>query len=524
MGTVSVVLAALVGWVATFLLERTLKPRPRLTGRPAGAYAVHFGIWLSFYGTMLTVTRRPVLAMSLALLAWLLPVLVSNAKFKSLREPLVFTDLPFLPEALRHPRLYVPFLGAWRGVLFVGAAAVVATGGWFLLQAWPVSDDWPGALPVAAALGLPAAALLWLGTRRAGTPTLDPVNDLQRWGLATSLWLYWRVERRRTLEAPASPFAIVRPSRPSSALPDMVVVQSESFFDARRLSGGVREDVLEHFDALRRVAVAEGRLHVPAWGANTVRTEFAFLSGVPSASLGVDRLNPYRALALQPLPTIVRCVRGLGYRTICVHPYASTFYGRDRVFPALGFDEFVDLRSFAGSRTFGPFVSDASVADKIISLVGRSDRPAFVFAITMENHGPLRLEAVSPGEAALYFDPSRDGGQPAPHDLTVYLRHLRNADRMVGTLRAWMEQRSRQGFLCFYGDHLPIMPDVYDLGSAQDGRTDYLIWDSQRLAGGRKLDIPVDRLGVLLLEAAGLLNAVPTQPAGVLRASEYSCS
>jgi phosphoglycerol transferase MdoB-like AlkP superfamily enzyme len=183
----------------------------------------------------------------------------------------------------------------------------------------------------------------------------------------------------------------------------------------------------------------------------------------------------------------------------------------------------VDLRSFAGSRTFGPYVSDASVADKIISLVGRSDRPTFVFAITMENHGPLRLETISPGEAALYFDPSRDGGQPAPHDLTVYLRHLSNADRMVGTLRAWMENRSRQGLLCFYGDHVPIMPDVYELGSAQDGSTDYLIWDSRRRGGGRKQDVHVDRLGVLLLEAAGLMCAAPTHPAGVLRASEYSC-
>ena len=46
------------------------------------------------------------------------------------------------------------------------------------------------------------------------------------------------------------------------------------------------------------------------------------------------------------MPTIASYLRDLGYRTICVHPYPSTFYGRDRVFPVLGFDEFVDLESF----------------------------------------------------------------------------------------------------------------------------------------------------------------------------------
>ena len=509
--TVLVAAGALCGWGLTFLLERSLEPRPRLAGRPLAAHAVHLGIWLLLFGGLVLVVRRPLLAMVLAVLSWLPVVLVSNAKQRSLREPLVVTDLPFVSYAFRHPRLYVPFLSASQVALFSVATACVAVGAWFLVRFWPAPADWPGYLPLALALWTPAALLLWAGTRLSDPPTLDPAVDLQRWGLAASLWLYRRAEQRRVLVRPHSPFEPPAAMAAGSPLPDIVAVQSESFFDARRLFPGVRDDVLESFDASRREAVAEGRLRVPAWGANTVRTEFSFLSGLANESLGVDRLNPYRALAMLPVPTMASYLRDLGYRTICVHPYPATFYGRDRVVPALGFDEFVDLRSFGDAKRFGPYVSDASVADRIIGAVGESDRPAFVFAITMENHGPLHLETVVAGEATEYFSEAPEEASPIARDLAVYLRHLKNADRMLERLMSWMAGRLRPGVLCFYGDHVPIMPEVWAIAGASDGATDYVIWRSGRTAGGRRDHIPVERLGVMLLESAGVLGeSLPT--------------
>ena len=515
---------ALCGWGLTFLLERSLEPRPRLAGRPLAAHAVHLGIWLFVFGGLVLVVRRPLLAMVLAVLFWLPVVLVSNAKQRSLREPLVVTDLPFVSFAFRHPRLYVPFLGASRVALFSVAAAGVAAGAWFLIRFWPAPADWPGYLPLAAALWVPAAILLWVGTRRSDPPTLDPAADLQRWGMAASLWLYRRAEKRRVLVRPRSPFESGATGARGSALPDIVAVQSESFFDARRLFPGVRDDVLEHFDALRPAAVAEGRLFVPAWGANTVRTEFSFLSGLANESLGVDRLNPYRALATLPVPTIASYLRALGYRTVCIHPYPATFYGRDRVFPALGFDEFVDLRSFGGASTFGPYVSDASVADKIVDAVGDGGRPAFVFVITMENHGPLHLESVAAGEVAEYFREAPAESSPIARELAVYLRHLKNADRMLERLTSWMAGRPRPGALCFYGDHVPIMPEVWETAGDCDGATDYILWRTGPAAGGRREDVSVERLGVMLLESAGVLAAAPPAPAGQAADGPYDPS
>src|SRR5690606_4826345 len=125
-------------------------------------------------------------------------------------------------------------------------------------------------------------------------------------------------------------------------LPDLVSVQSESFFDVRREFPEVQRSVLAQFDELCAQAVQYGELTVAARGANTVRSEFAFLSGVDVGTLGVHQFNPYRTLASSgKTATLPSYLRALGYRTVCIHPYHANFYRRDRVLPFLGFDEFI---------------------------------------------------------------------------------------------------------------------------------------------------------------------------------------
>jgi len=276
-------------------------------------------------------------------------------------------------------------------------------------------------------------------------------------------------------------------------LADLVSVQSESFFDARRLWPGIRPQVLGHFDTLRSEARAQGRLQVAAWGANTVRTEFAFLTGIKVDQLGVHRFNPYRHLARQGVASIALALKRQGYRTVCVHPYAGSFYGRDKVLPALGFDEFIDVRSFTEQQKAGPFIGDCAVADKITELLDAPGRtqPLFIHAITMENHGPLHLETVEAADLTQWFDrPLPDGLR----DLAPYVRHLSNADRMLGQLRGHFLARGTPTGLCFFGDHVPILPDVYGVLGAPDGDTEYFIWSNTAPTGSPPADLGVEQL------------------------------
>jgi hypothetical protein len=505
---VQIAIPLAAGAALSLLVERLLQPAPFLLGRSWRSVAAHLGLWTLAFCFELALCQRPYFAALLALALMMFLVLVNNAKVRALREPFVFQDFEYFTDALKHPRFYLPYLGIRRALAGSAALAVVLYLG-FTLEPW--LPDRIGLVQFGIGLGLLAAAgagLLWLGMPRPLPSSFDPTEDLRRHGLLASLWLYALAERAKAVFPKPSRFSVSSAEPGNRNTPNIVVVQSESFFDVRRLFAGIRPELLREFDALRVSAVWQGQVEVPAWGANTARTEFAFLSALGAESLGVHRFNPYRKLARQGVPTLAGFLRHLGYRTVCMHPYAASFYSRDEAYPLLGFDEFIDIRSFDGAEKSGSYVCDVALAEKVCGLLGdSSSRPIFVFVITMENHGPLHLERVAPGDVPrLYTLPPPAGFD----DLTVYLRHLGNADRMIGMLRERLERSVDDAWLCWYGDHVPILASVYEATGFTDGRTDYFIWGKGRAPeASAPRNLKVEDLGVLFLEQAGLLIKPP---------------
>ena len=106
-----VLLALAAGIFLSFCIERLLQRRPVLGARQAKAYAVHVGLWLLFFAFGLAVWQRPYFASGLNLAGMFVLVLVSNAKFATLREPFLLSDFRFFKALLQHPRLYLPFFG-----------------------------------------------------------------------------------------------------------------------------------------------------------------------------------------------------------------------------------------------------------------------------------------------------------------------------------------------------------------------------------------------------------------------------
>lgn len=494
------------GFLLSFLLELLLRTKRMVSWkRPPAAVCIHLGLWCFLFGLELALFSRPYVAAANVLALILFVVLVNNAKYLSLREPFVAQDFDFFIDTLRHPRMYLPFLGIGRAV--VSCAAIVGALYAGLTLEAPLIRSLPPAACVAGTISLCVFGgfLVWMSSKCHLPLTFEPEVDLERLGLLASLWCYGAEERKPIRVAGAKTFAAPA-VRLTGSLPDLVVVQSESFFDARRLFPGIRPEVLRRFDRLKEAAVCHGLLEVPAWGANTVRTEFSFLTGLGNEALGVHRFNPYRRMARQGVPNLAGFLKRFGYRTVCVHPYPASFYARDKVFPVLGFDEFIDIRSMGEIPKTGQYVGDVELAEIVGGLldarssVGR--QPLFLFVITMENHGPLHFESPVPEEVERYYS------EPPPagcNDLTVYLRHLANADRMFGMLREQMERQGGEGWLCLYGDHPPIMPHVYDALGVPGNRTDYVIWNKKQEGGPAAFtNMKVEDLGVLLMQKMGL--------------------
>jgi phosphoglycerol transferase MdoB-like AlkP superfamily enzyme len=226
------------------------------------------------------------------------------------------------------------------------------------------------------------------------------------------------------------------------------------------------------------------------------------LTGVAPAALGVARYYPY-AFLRRACATLPGLLKRRGYATLALHPFNADFFQRDRAYPLMHFDHFLDITHFDGAPHVGPYVSDAGMADAIFAEIDQAPRsaPRFIFGITMENHGPLRLESVDKGETSQYHALGEDARW---HDLTVYLRHVVNADAMIGTLLDRLRASQRPTVLCFYGDHVPGLHGAFRALGVMPVHSDYFIWrnfgDPPDPSVARR-DVPAEALGVMTLAA-----------------------
>lgn len=464
---------ALGGWAAA-------RAAARSPPRAGPALAVDLSAPLLLWLLLSLALLRP-LSAGLAVGALLAGLAVADHfKREVLREPVVFCDSAELIELVRHPGLYLPFVGPVRVLL--GMAAVAAALALALVLeppafAWPAGARWACAaaapLLVLAVMGplLPAAA----ATARALRPTGDPKADASRLGPLATLFAYGLIARaeRPAIRAALRARVAAAASSPRAARGHLVLIQAESFLDPRRLGLGAPPDLMPVFDRLAPLSTA-GLMEAPTWGASTIRTEFEVLTGADAASLGYDRFNPYYALTRERLPSLAWRLRERGYRTACLHPFDRRFYGRDRVLAQLGFEMFEGAEAFAPAPP-GRYVSDAALADRAEQLLRASERPTFLFLITMENHGPWA--PVGAGER--------------PPGLTAYLDGVRAADALLG--RMVEATAPLGGSVAFYGDHGPMLD-----GLGAESRTDFLLHAPGRPAARR--DIRASELGELWLD------------------------
>lgn len=468
--------ALLAGWGAWRIVARRRDPHPPLPAAArAEALARDLAPGLALALLALAATARPLLSGLLAGAAIAGLALADATKRRVLREPLLFLDAALLREVLRHPHLYIPFAGTGR---VVAAACAAATAAALLLALEPAAVG-PGARMAAA--GAAAALLVWWRSGSTLPLAREPAVDSARLGPAATLGLHAaaaraeRPARRAALPPETTPLPLPDPA------PHLVLLQLESFWDARGRTPRADAPALPGWDRLAAEALARGRLSVPGFGANTMRAEFAALTGTPEAALGLDAWNPYAVFARAPVASVAHRLAASGYATRAVHPHDRRFFGRDAVLPALGFAAFEGEEAFRDAPRTGRYVSDAALGDAIAARLAEADRPLCLFAISIAAHGPWAR----------------------PDPFAAWAARLAETDAMLARLADGARALPRPVVLIAWGDHVPSLPETATLS---DWRTDWLVWHSARPGTGAWRHIGAARLRA---EAEAALAASP---------------
>lgn len=447
-----------------FVLDRRTR-RPLLT----------FTLLVAFHAAILAMTGRPVFALAAAAVPTAVLAWVSRFKRGMLDEELSFSDLTLIGQIFTHPRFYIAYVGEVRmavGVLVIGAATV---GLWLADPPLPpLSRLTAACLSILATLfGLALVRVPVLRDRATRGFSQVLAKDCARYGLLETLLAHALIFFRERPGFAARVAAAARlPTVPTAGgRRAVIVIQNESYFDPRRVLDDVPEAVVAPLDALRARG-QWGPLTVSCFGANTMRTEMEVLTGTLAAELGVLAFNPYLCAANHPVDSLPRRFAAAGWRTACLHPYDPTFFARHKVMPQLGFDSFLGTADLSHLDKADRYCSDVALAEELATRAIAAAEPSFLFAITMENHGPWEM-ARSLRNVLASVPGLTEFAETHGFAAASYLYHMQSGARMIETLLDHLRRARMDATICLYGDHRPPLP--FALGPDGDWSTDYLI-------------------------------------------------
>lgn len=298
----------------------------------------------------------------------------------------------------------------------------------------------------------------------------------------------------------------------SEDYPNIIVIMNEAFSDVGILGNlSTNVDYMPFVHKLQEgyENTITGTLNVSVCGGNTANTEFEFLTGntmrfFPNGSI------PYQQYLKNPVDNLAAHLDDLGYASYGVHPYNADGWNRDKVYPLLGFHRFDSLKDFVAPRLLRKYVSDESNYEKIKKIYESKPEnvPAFIFNVTMQNHGSYT-------EMFQNFTPNVQVAGSDSVALAQYLSLIRQSDQELEELFSYFENCEERTVICFFGDHQPadsVIASIPQSKNPVSGLTEeqlryqvpYVIWANYDIEEKSGQETSANYLAAETLQAAGV--------------------
>lgn len=266
-------------------------------------------------------------------------------------------------------------------------------------------------------------------------------------------------------------------SRSSDELPNIIVVQLESYFDVANAEFfTTSEDACPNLHNLYQ-NYSNGYFKVPSVGAGTANTEFEVLTGMNLRYFGPGEY-PYKTYSKKhPTESAATALASLGYGTHALHDNTGNFDSRANVFNNMGFDTFTS-KEFMNvlQTTENGWAKDEILTHHIMEAMDTTKQEDFVFTVSVQGHGNYPETQVIENPK-IKVEGIED--EALKNKWEYYVNQVYEMDQFVGDLIKAVEERNEPSVVVFYGDHLPTMGlKAEDLKSRYLYNTNYVIWDN----------------------------------------------
>lgn len=245
----------------------------------------------------------------------------------------------------------------------------------------------------------------------------------------------------------------------------IVMVMNEAFSDlsdAPAFTYTAENDPLPNLHALQNDPnCISGHVIVPGFAGGTANTEFDVLTGMQTTALSATTTSAFRAVN-RNLDSLYRVLGADGYRTSFLHPGDAWFYNRENVYRWFGAEETQFVEEMEGLAYKGRWVTDdylAGLIEKQFEAAAANGETLFNYTTTIQNHMSYTADKYGPDYVYPPVETSADLSAEVSTLLSVYIEGARDADAMLGRLRAYFAAQEAPVVLAFFGDHLPYLGD-----------------------------------------------------------------
>lgn len=287
-------------------------------------------------------------------------------------------------------------------------------------------------------------------------------------------------------------------------LPNIIVVQLESFFDPSRVRWlETSEDPLPNWHKLAK-EYSSGYFTVPTVGAGTVNTEFEVLTGMSLRFFGAGEY-PYKGiLKKETCESIPYDLRSLGYTSHAIHNNESNFYGRRQVYSRLGFHSFTsgEYMDTQDDVNENGWMRDINLVSCVADALDSTENRDFVFTVSVQPHGAYPTEPTIEDPAITV---SGTLTEEKNSQWEYYVNQLYEEDQFVAALVEYLKERDEPTVCFFYGDHLPTLglEDRELKGGGNTFDTNWVMWDNlglkrktRKITSYQAAAMIMDRIGI----------------------------
>ena len=250
--------------------------------------------------------------------------------------------------------------------------------------------------------------------------------------------------------------------------PNIIWIMGEAFTDLSQdehFSFAPGNDPNENFKKLQKNSIMHGRIVTPSFGGGTGDTEFDVLTGALTIDCAPDESFAFNAIK-RDVSSLPRLFNTIGYKTMAFHPGFAWFYGRQDVYPKLGFQDNFFLENIDQPEMKGGYVSERQFSEifrsRFLQALENSDEPIFSYGLDIQNHGPYFYDKYGKN---LPYQCKVTLSEEAANNFGSYFLGVKDMDIMLGEVYDMIMSLEEPTIMVFYGDHLPGLgnePSAFD--------------------------------------------------------------